>query len=605
MTDDLLPYYNRELGYLRQMAEEFAEAHPKIAKHLRLSGDAIDDPHIARLIESVAFLNARTASKLDDEFPELSSTLLDVLYPHYLAPIPSMAIVQFRPSAEITGPQLIPVDTEIDSEAVDGESCCFRTRYPVTLLPITLFQGELTGRPVAAPANSKAVGAMSALKLALRCIPDGVTFSQLRPDTLRFFLRGQPSQMYPLQQLILNNTISVALADGPDDPEPVILPPSAVRPVGLDPDEALLPYPDQSLIAYRLLTEFFVFPEKFLFIDIDVREKVSTSAGRDLYIYLYFDSANVTLERSVSKDMFALGCTPIINLFRQRAEPVLVSHNRFEYRVIPDARRQRALEVHSVLSVTQTDASGGQRPITPLYARRSGADIQSDGYWSSSRRKGAGDDGTEVYLSFTNPRVAFAREDWVVSVDTLCSNRDLPTKLPYGGGHPLLSIRDGANLGNIACISPLTRPLRLKNADSYHWRLISHLTLNHLSLLGEQGPETFREILRLYDFHQSPETIRMIEGVSALIARRGVARAPSQPGEVPWSDAVIRGVDISIELDPANFVGNGIFLFAMVLDCFFGLFASINSFTRLTATMKGQPGTLRTWPARAGHRQIL
>lgn len=147
MTDDLLPYYNRELGYLRQMAEEFAEAHPKIAKHLRLSGDAIDDPHIARLIESVAFLNARTASKLDDEFPELSSTLLDVLYPHYLAPIPSMAIVQFRPSAEITGPQLIPVDTEIDSEAVDGESCCFRTRYPVTLLPITLFQGELTDVP--------------------------------------------------------------------------------------------------------------------------------------------------------------------------------------------------------------------------------------------------------------------------------------------------------------------------------------------------------------------------------------------------------------------------------------------------------------------------
>ncbi len=237
MSDGLLSYYNRELDFLRRMAQDFAAAHPRIAGHLRLSGDAMDDPHVARLMQGVAFLNARTARKIDDEFPELVDTLLEVLYPHYLAPVPSMSVVRFRPSAEMTGPHRVAAGSMLETEAVDGETCRFRTCYPVTLWPIELADAAMLGQPLAAPANPEAEGASAALDLTLRCLPDGMTFSELQPDRLRFYLRGPASQVYALHQMILNDTVSVALADGPGDPRPVILPPDAVSAVGFSPDE--------------------------------------------------------------------------------------------------------------------------------------------------------------------------------------------------------------------------------------------------------------------------------------------------------------------------------------------------------------------------------
>ncbi|OYW60664.1 MAG: type VI secretion system protein ImpG [Rhizobiales bacterium 17-65-6] len=608
MMDDLLPYYNRELLYLRQMGQEFAERHPRIAGRLRLSGDAIDDPHVARLIEAVAFLNARVERRLDDEFPELVDTLLELLYPHYLAPIPSMATVQFRPKPEVTVPQVIPADTELDSEPVQGEVCRFRTRYPVTLWPIAITEAVLKGRPIAAPPNPRAMGAHSALRLCLRCTAPDLTFAQLQPEKLRVFLRGQPSIVYALHELIFNNTLSIAIGDTASDPNPVILPADAIQPVGFGEDENLLPFTPQSQPAYRSLTEFFVFPDKFLYFDLDLSAKVLRDAGPEMHVFFYFNKSDPALERTLTKEVFALGCTPIVNLFRQRAEPILAAQNRLEYRVIPDIRRQEAMEVHSLLSVTATDSEGMPRPILPFYARARRFDVPGGkpSYWNISRRPTEGRvQGTEAYLSFSNLDPSFSKDDLVVSAETLCLNRDLPAKLPYGGGHPVLTAVEGTSAEDIVCVSPLTPTVRVPSGSGRNWRLVSHLLLNHLSLTGEQGLEALREILQLYDFRDSPETKRMILGLSALTARRGTARAPRHPGDVAWGDAICRGIDINLEFDPSYYSGSSLFLFAMVLDQFFGLHASINSFTRLTASLKGQPGVMRTWPARAGYRPLL
>lgn len=606
--DDLLPYYNRELLYLRQMGQEFAERHPRIAGRLRLSGDAIDDPHVSRLIEAVAFLNARVERRLDDEFPELVDTLLELLYPHYLAPIPSMGTVQFRPKPEVTVPQQIPADTELDSEPVQGEICRFRTRYPVTLWPIAITEAVLKGRPIVAPANPRAAGAHSALRMSLRCTAPDLTFAQLQPDRLRVFLRGQPSVVYALHELIFNNTISIAVADSVVDPEPVILPLSAVQPVGFAPDESILPFTPQSQPAYRTLTEFFVFPDKYLYFDIDLSAKVLRGGGAEMHVFFYFNKSDIALERSLTKDVFALGCTPIVNLFRQRAEPILASQSRMEYRVIPDIRRQDAVEVHSLLNVTATDSEGVPRPILPFYARSHRLDggAGTPAYWNLARRVSEGrTQGTEAFLSFSNIDPSFSKDDLVVSAECLCLNRDLPAKLPYGGGHPILTPVSGTPAEDVICVSPLTPTVRVPTGSGRNWRLVSHLLLNHLSLTGEQGLDALREILQLYDFRDTPETKRMILGLNGLTARRGTARAPRHPGDVAWGDAICRGIDITVEFDPAYYSGSSLFLFAMVLDQFFGLHASINSFTRLTATLKGQPGALRTWPARAGYRPLL
>ena len=606
MVDELLPYYNRELTYIRRLAAEFAEAHPKIAGRLRLSADSVEDPYVARLIEGFAFLNARIRHKLDDDFPELTDALLGVLYPHYLAPIPSMSIVRFASQPDLTSPYDLPRGTEIETETVGGESCVFRTCYPVELWPIQIEAATLTGRPLVAPANHRAGGAVASLRLTLTCMTQEMTFTELGPDRLRFFLRGQPQQVYPLYELIMNNTVSVALADSASDPEPVILGPDCIKPVGFDRDEGVLSYPARSFVGYRLLTEYFTFPEKFLFFDITrLSAKTLLEAGNKLEIFLYINRASTDLERSVSEETFALGCTPMVNLFQQQAEPIQLSHAISEYRVVPDARRPAATEVYSVDSVVATSPDGAEVDYVPFYSvKHANGSEGPQTFWHASRRSaGRRDPGTEVYLSLVdldfNPA---AVSDWVVTIGTTCLNRDLPAKLPYGGGHPQLQLVEGASpVASLTCVTPPTATLRPPMGDRGRWRLISHLSLNHLSLTdGEEGVEALRDILKLYDFRDSAETRAVIDSILSVRSKLGVARAPARD-----MGAFCRGVDVTVDFDAQRFSGSGLFLLASVLERFLALYCSINSYTRLTATVQGRPGVLRKWPPRAGDRHII
>src|SRR5580698_9221249 len=326
MFDELHAYYNRELGYLRKLAAEFAEQHPKIAGRLRLSGEAADDPHVERLLQGFAFIAARIHRKLDDDFPELTQGLLEILYPHYLAPIPSMAVI------------------------------------------------ELPARPAAA-------GAAGVLRLSLRCAAEGMTLSQLAPERLRFFIRPQSPHAYKLYETILNHSVSIALADHPADPAPVICSADSIRAVGFDAAESLLPYPMRSFVGYRLLTEYFAFPEKFLFFDLTgLSAKSLVSDADHLEVFIYLNRTNVELERAVSAESLALGCTPIVNLFRQRAEPIRLDNLAAEYRVVADARRVGATEVYAIESVTASAPDGQARTFEPFFGLRSASE-EVVAYW--------------------------------------------------------------------------------------------------------------------------------------------------------------------------------------------------------------------------------
>lgn len=610
MVDHLLPYYNRELAFLRNLSGEFAQAFPKVAGRLRLSADTAEDPHVSRLLEGVAFLNGRIAARLDDDFPELVDALLETLYPHYLAPIPSMTVVQFTAQPDMTGPYAVERGTELDTETVRGENCRFRTCYPAELWPISLEAATLTGRPLVAPANPHASDAVSSLRLTLRCPAPDMTFDKLQPDALRFFLRGQPQQVFTLYELLFNNAVSVALADGVDDPNPVVLPPGCIRPVGFGADEGMLPYPARAQAGYRLLTEFFTFPEKFLFFDLTgLSAKTLLKAGEKMEIFIYLNRSAGELERAVNKDNFALGCTPAVNLFAQRAEPIPLDHSLPEYRIVPDVRRQGAMEVYAVQSATSADASAKVTRHYPFFGQHHGAEERDAPYWAAVRRPAGGrDEGTEVYLSLVDldfdPSLP---ADGVLTVETLCCNRDLPALLPFGGGHPHMKPTQGAAaVRSVACLTPPTPTLRLNNRRGHRWRLISHLSLNHLTISGgPQALEALKETLRLYDFRDSAETRAVIDGLTRVSSKRGAARAPARPGDAAWGDAMIRGVDIELEMDQARLSGHGLFLFAAVLDRFFGLYCTVNSFTRLTVALKGRQGKLKTWPARAGERPLL
>jgi type VI secretion system protein ImpG len=606
VADDLLPYYNRELSYIRRLAAEFADAHPKIAGRLRLSQDAVEDPHVDRLIQAFAFLTARIRRKLDDEFPELTEALLNVLYPHYLSPVPSMAITQLTCPGDLAGAFVLPAGVEIETEPLAGESCRFRTCYPTTLWPITVESATLRGRPIVAPANPFAGSAVAALRLTLRCLAPDMTFTKLAPDRLRFFLRGQPQQILPLYELIHNNTVSVALADSATDPAPVILRPQCIQPVGFERSEGMLPYPARSFVGYRLLTEYFTFPEKFLFFDLtQLSAKVLADAKNKLDVFIYLNRTSVDLERALTAEVFALGCTPIVNLFRQHAEPIQLTRSISEYRVVADARRPGVTEVYAVDSVVATGPDGTETPFMPFYSVKHAAAAQSQRtFWHPTRRAaGDRDPGTEVFLSLVdldfNPSVP---ADTILSVATTCLNRDLPARLPYGGGHPHLQLVDPSQgVASLHCITPPTPTIRPPMRNRALWRLVSHLSLNHLSIShDDDGAEALREILKLYDFRDSSETRAAIDSILDISSRRGTARAPSAE-----MGAFCRGLDIEMTFDEQRFTSSGLYLLATVLERFLALYGSINSFTRLTVKLHGRPGILRRWSPRAGDQELL
>ena len=611
MSDALLPYYNRELDAIRTLAAEFAQAYPKIAGRLRLSEDSVDDPHVARLLEGVAFLAARVHHRLDDEFPELTDALLGVLYPHYLAPVPSCAIAQFVCKPDLKVPCQVPAGLPLDSEPVRGETCRFRTVYPATLWPVEIESVRLSGLPLAAPANPRAVGAVGVLRIGLKCASAEATFTALGVDRLRVFLRAASSVSLPLYELLCRNVVGIALAEGPNDPEPVLIPPNAIEPVGFGADDALFPWPARSFTGFRLLTEYFAFPEKFLFLDFGGLEaKTLVSGGNRMEIFVYLDRAVPELERAVGNDALVLGCTPVVNLFPQRCEPTSLTHTATEYRIEPNVRRAGALEVWGVTRVRESRADGSFRPWQPFYRLAEGAGKgdqdggAAGGFYQSVRRSSAAPlTGTDVFLAPFDPDFDAERPaDAVLSIDALCTNRDLPADLPFGGGHPRLKLVEGvAGVTAISCLTAPTIPLRMKLREHGFWRLVSHLSLGHLSLVGgPAGADALKEMLRLYDLRDSPETRAVIDGLLSVSARPGAARVPGQR-----VGSFCRGIDVTLEFDVRTWQASGLYLLAAVLDRFLALHATVNSFVRTKAVLRGRSGVAAAWPARAGGRVLL
>ncbi len=617
MRDELLGYYERELAFLRQMGAEFAEKYPKIASRLQLEADRCEDPHVERLIEAAAFLSSRVHLKIDDEFPEVTESLLNILYPGFLAPVPSLSIVQFvvdPERANIQMGQTVPRGSMIYSNPVDGLPCRFRTAYPVTIWPVELAQlrFELPPPGVPVPPSTRSV-----LRLELRTF-GGLPFSSLREKTLdspehplerlRFSLQGDAKLSHALYELLLTSVTQIAVRPaGGDERSGFSLPSSALRPVGFEPDEALLPSNNRTFLGYRLLQEYFAFPEKFLFVDlVGLERAAAASLGPQVDVLLFLDR-EFSMERSVTAQTLRLNCTPVVNLFEQSAEPIRLSQLQSEYRVIPDVGRQNSMEVYSVDEVTGVRAdSERSSAYQPFYSiRHAGEGEAGEAFWHMTRRPSArrDDDGTEVYLTFVD--LAFRHslpETDTLLVRTTCSNRDLPGRLPFGQSDGDFHLEGAGVFSAIRCLRKPTPSLRLPQRRGAHWRLISHLSLNYLSLVERDGAgaaDALKEILKLYDFSDSSATRQQINGIAGIASRR-VLR-PIGTGHAGF----VRGIEVTVDFDEQQFIGSGVFLFASVLERFFGLYASINSFSQMVATSRQREGTLKRWPARAGEQIVL
>lgn len=609
MSDELLGYYEKELAFIRQLGAEFAKEHPKIAGRLGVSDETIEDPHVSRLVESFAYIAARIQYKLDDDFPELSDALLGVLFPHYQNPIPSMSIAQFVPDREqLQGAYRIPRGTQLGTEQYQGESCVFSTAYETLLYPIEIASAQMIGLPLSTPGAARARGARSVLRLSLKTFSAQIRLGDLGLEGLRFYLKGQPQHVHPLFEMLLKDCAEVVVARGDGDVAPISLGRDCIKPVGFGADEELLPYPPASFEGYRVLTEHFVFPEKFMFIDIvGLGERLPADLGEDVSIYIYFNSADVELEHNISAASFALGCTPVVNLFPHRADPIRLDRVRDEFEVTPDVRRPAGLEVYSIDKVTVSKANGDVVEYAPFYQAAHGVSPQAL-YWFAARRSAKlsasqRDEGTHVFLSLVDsalrPKLPDER---VLNVDTTCTNRDQPAKLPYGNDQPRLQCIDEAPpCTAIRLLKKPTAVVRPPLRNFARWRLISHLNLNVLSLSGgAKATEALKGILQLYDFQGSGATRALIESIASV-----KCHPISAPLNIDGRTMMCRGVEIEVEIDDSRLTGASAYLFALVLERFFAVYRSINSFTRLLVRVKGKEGYLRKCPPRAGQKILM
>lgn len=612
MRDDLQLYYERELSFLRQMGAEFAEKYPKIASRLVLEADKCEDPHVERLIEAFAFLAARVHLKLDDEFPQITEALLSILYPHYIRPIPSMSVVQFHLDAEqggLTTAQPVKRDSMLNSRPVAGVPCHFRTCYGTTVWPVTVVAGEWKTPDRLTP-PIKSVESAGAIRIELKC-PTETNYDKLGMQKLRFYLNGDSNLVNCLYELLLCNCTQIVVRD-PGNPKlrPVTMRPDSLRPVGFGEDEGMLPYPRRSFIGYRLLQEYFTFPEKFFFLELADLENVWRQGFKDraeiIFLISQFELSErrQVLELGVSAKTFRLNCAPIVNLFPQTAEPILLDQRKYEYPVIPDVRRPNAVEIFSVDEVVSVNPQSREvLQYEPFYSyRHATLRDKKQTFWLSSRRQSSrrGDEGTEITLSMVDLSNRPIKPDAdSLTVRTTCTNRDLPARLPFGNEQGDFELEGGAAIKRIVALVKPTGSLRPPIGHSSFWRLISHLSLNYLSLV-EEGKDALQEILKLYNFAGSTYSEKQIDGILRIASRRHFARVISENGI-----AFARGTKVDLEVDEEQFVGGGVFLFASVIEYFLGLYATMNSFSQLTVRTKQRKEVLKEWAPRAGQRILL
>ncbi|EHK62810.1 type VI secretion system baseplate subunit TssF [Achromobacter arsenitoxydans] len=634
MDARLLDYYNRELVYLRELGAEFAQAHPKVAGRLGMNATEVADPYVERLLEGFSFLTARIQMKMDAEFPRFSQRLLEVVYPNYLAPTPAMAIVQFSPSMNegtLAKGFELPRGTLLRGRVPRGEQtpCEFTTGHAVRLWPLQVTQAEFTAAPQDLPLarlglGGRAARVLSALRIRLQ-VGGGQRLEDLNLDQLVFHLSGQDLQMQRLLEVIMGHTVAVL---GHDAARPVgwisRLPASAIRHEGFADDQALLPGDARVFQGYRLLQEYFAFAQRYLFFSINglktgLRSRTQASGPqgdtREFELTLLFSAAAPELEGAIEASNLALHCAPVINLFPKLADRVAVTPRTSEYHVVVDRSRPLDYEVFGVTRVTgHASAQRQEQEFRPFYGSL-GSDPDDYGAYFSVRREPrlisdtaqrngtrTGYTGSEVFVSLVDRQEApFSGQLRHLTLETLCSNRDMAMLLPLGTETDM-TLRVSAPVRAVKVLHGPTRPSPALAENAATWHLISHLGLNYLSLTdldAEEGAQTLREMLHVYGSLADPALRKHISGLRHVSAVPVHHRLPV-PGPIVHG----RGVRISLQVDEAAFSGISPYLFGAVLEQFFARHVSINMMSELVLSTL-QRGEVARYKPRMGRRPAV
>ncbi|MCG8338126.1 MAG: type VI secretion system baseplate subunit TssF [Proteobacteria bacterium] len=593
-----LDFFKREKSYLRKIAHEFALKFPKVAGHLNLGAHDSGDPQVERLIESFAFLTGNIQQTIEGEFPEVSTALLGILYPNLVNPVPSMSIARFDiipGDIPVGADAVIPRHSKLFAETTSGLNCSFRTTYPVDLVPIDVDYAGLESVDRFSFLDKMAnVGSV----IRIRIKPRGdLSFEDFDLNIVRFYLNGDPMIVSTLYETLFCNTVKIAiLPEGQE--EPVYLPDDSITPVGFQEGEEVIPLGANSHPSYGLIQEYFCFPEKYHFIDINNIDFKESEKEFDLLLVL-----DNSPKLDVTENTFVPNCAPIINLFEKNSGTIELDHKKLEYHLVPDPDEEDSLEVHSVLKVTKATADDDEeKDVEPFYTfghRLTNGDSQC--YWYLKRKESwrKGVQGTEVFMSFRDLNYGDTQpQSERVYVKTLCTNRDLAEKLPAGA---LLELEEKGVIQQAICLkkptSPVTPPLRGPTL----WRLISNLTLNYLSLSeNNQALSACRSILRTYNFTDSATIEQQIMGLRSMVCEKTLHHS----GFEGWR-GFCKGLAVTLTVDPSYYAGSSAYLFASVLRKFFSMYVSVNSFVETILVRTTQEGIWKRWTPMKGKRATL
>ncbi|HUT30743.1 MAG TPA: type VI secretion system baseplate subunit TssF [Sedimentisphaerales bacterium] len=625
MDRRLLELYNLELAYLRAMGAEFAKEFPKIAG--RLGGldefQPCRDPFVERLLEGFAFLAARVQLKLDAEFPLFTQSLLETIYPHYLAPTPSMCIARFEPDMNETGLVdgfLIPRGSSLYSMLGKTEQtrCEYRTAHDVTLWPIRISRADYYTRELASLDVPNLTGIRAGVRIRIQS-PQELSLGKVKLDSLSLHLMG-PGEipMYLYEQFFADAAAVVVQPAARPIKWQKLIDASCIRRLGFENRQKLLPYDARSFQGYRLLQEYFAFAQRFMFIELtDFGEAIRRCEENELDIIVLFRDLNIKLEGAVSADNFGLFCSPAINLFEKQCDRIPVSDRFFEFHVVPDRTRSQDFEVYRISKVVGYGARSEQlQEFSPFYLARDLGSNRAGAYYVTHRvprpasqstgrqaLRSRSYAGSEVYISLVEPGAApYSANLRQLGVEALCTNRDLPLQMPIGLGTSDFTMEKTAPCTSVRCVAAPTSPKPSHAEGDILWRVIDHLSLNYLSLVDtneREGASALRDIMKLYSDTGDPQTCKQVDGVKSVSCKPITRRIPTS-----GSIAFARGLEVTVTIEEASFEGTGAFLLGAVLEQFFARYVSINSFTE-TVVKTVERGEIMRWTTREGLRPIL
>ncbi|KMJ45088.1 type VI secretion system protein ImpG [Xenorhabdus khoisanae] len=624
MDSKLLEYYNRELVYLREMGKEFAERYPKVANRLGMHGIDIADPYVERLLEGFAFLTARIQLKMDAEFQHFSQHLLEMLYPNYLAPTPSMAITELKPDmskGDVSHGFLVPRGTIMLCQTLKKEGITFQyaTTQDVVLQPLNLQKVELGKIPANIPLmglNLHQYGAVSALRVRFAC--QGKFFlNELDLNTLTFFLSGPDIQSQKLLELIMEHSVGMVCQTLGETPQYQVLPDISPHHEGFEDNQAMLPNDPRNFSGYRQVQEYFAFPARFRFFSIRGMQSLlgQTEKESEFELILLLDKIDSDLESLVDASYLALNCTPVINLFPKVTERVTVDESTNEYHLVVDNIRPLDYEIFSVQNLYGADENHNEERIfRPFWSTNSGDKSNYGAYFTLRRDPRILSEhahhygtrtsyiGTETFISIVDEH----HSPWpnalkYLSADVMCTNRDLPAMLRQQDIDSFAML-DSIPIHQIVFLKRPTIPHPALAEGSISWNLISQLQINYLNFMDKDKKESIQvlqQLLSLYATLAEPAVTRQINGIRRCSLKE-IYRRTTEPGPIVFA----RGVSIKLEVDEQEFAGTSPWLLGSVLEKLFSRLVTMNSFIEMTLHSQ-QRGQIGFWPARIGSKKLL